>query len=178
MDRRRFAMGGMIPAEFFEEFVLGNYHDFLDGEDSVRRGFNAVVPAFHMADHYFYYCQRHDPSHRIVNYGKREDTIKEKRNSYLRYLSSENEYFNDVQSIANAYKHLYQGNKNKPHVTVSSAGTIVRSPDFEMEGDGDCVIYTGKSNKKNKYRLSATLKSVIDLWEEELKDCPLLIDNN
>jgi hypothetical protein len=47
-----------------------------------------------------------------------------------------------------------------------------------MEGDGDCVIYTRKSNKKNKYRLSAALKSVIDLWEEELKDCPLLIDNN
>ena len=159
-------MGGMSPDEFFWVFVEGNYHDFLAEEASVRRGFNAVVPAFHMADHYFHYCDRHAPTHRIISYGKRDD--------YLRYLSSKNEYFNDVQSIANAYKHLYQRNKNKPFVTVSSAGTItdLKSSDFEMEGDVNYVIYTRKSNKKVKFRLSEALKSVIDLWEEELKDCP------
>jgi hypothetical protein len=41
-----------------------------------------------------------------------------------------------------------------------------------MEGDVNYVIYTRKSNKKVKFRLSEALKSVIDLWEEELKDCP------
>jgi len=145
--------------------VEGNYHDFLAEEASVRRGFNAVVPAFHMADHYFHYCERHAPTHRIISYGKRND--------YLRYLSIKNEYFNDVQSIANAYKHLYQRNKKKPFVTVSSAGTIqdLKSSDFEMEGDVNYVIYTRKSNKKVKFRLSEALKSVIDLWKEELKDC-------
>ena len=53
----------------------------------------------------------------------------------MKYLSNKNEYFNDVQSIANAYKHLYQRNKNKSHVTVTSAGTItdLKSSDFEME---------------------------------------------
>lgn len=92
----------------------------------------------------------------------------------MKYLSNKNEYFNDVQSIANAYKHLYQRNKNKPYVTVTSAGTIddLKSSDFEMEGDVNYVIYTRKSNKKGKFRLSEALKSVIDLWKEELKDSP------
>lgn len=159
-------MGGMRPYEFFAVFVKGNYDDFLRDEASVRRGFNAVIPAFHMADHYFNYCKRHAPNHRIITYGKRDD--------YLRYLSRRNEYFTDIQSIANAYKHLYQRNKNKPHVTVSSMDTIeeFKSSDFEMEGDGNYVIYHRKSNKKVKFKLSETLKSVIDLWEEELKDRP------
>ena len=159
-------MGGMSPDKFLWVFVEGNYNDFLDKGASVRRGFNAVVSAFHMADHYYNYCSRHAPTHRILKYGGRE--------GYLKYLSSKSEYFNDVQSIANAYKHLYQRNKNKPHVTVSSAGTIedLKSSDFEMEGDVSYVIYTRKSNKKVKFRLSEALKSVINLWEEELKDCP------
>lgn len=159
-------MGGMRPDDFFWVFVEGNYRDFLTEEASVRCGFNAVVPAFHMADHYFHYCERHAPTHRVINYGGRE--------GYLKYLSSKSEYFNDVQSIANAYKHLYQRNKNKPHVTVSSAQTIeeLKSSEFEMEGDVNYVIYTRKSNKKIKFRLSEALESVIDLWKEELKDCP------
>jgi len=159
-------MGGMSPDEFLLVFVEGNYHDFFAEEASVRHGFNAVVPAFHMADHYFHYCKRHAPTHRILKYGGRK--------GYLKYLSSKSEYFNDVQSIANAYKHLYQRNKNEPHVTVSSAGTIgdLKSSDFEMEGDVNYVIYTRKSNNKVKFRLLEALQSVINLWKEEIEDCP------
>lgn len=155
----------MTPNDFFMIFVKGNYNDFVKREDSIRRGFNAVVPAFHLADHCYKYCKRHEPN-KIRGYQSRKD--------YLQYLSNKNRYFQDIQSIANAYKHLYQRNLNAPHVTVSSTGAIetIENSNIEIEGEPQkYVVYKNiKTNRKRK--LSVALKNAIEMWEKELASVP------
>lgn len=102
----------MNPDDFFRSFVLGNYSDFLDQPDNVRRGINASVSAFHMADQYYYYYKRNEPT-RIIQFNEKKD--------FFKFLSKKTKYFNDIQSIANAYKHLYL-NSALSYVSIDSAG--------------------------------------------------------
>lgn len=147
----------MDPDEFFRNFVEGNFNDFVEKEGSVRCGFNAAVAAFHMADHYYKYCERNYPD-KIQKFGSRKN--------FLKYLSQKNKYFGDIQGVANAYKHLYQ-NTGASHVTISSAGTIeaVVMRDFEIEWD--VVVYLNVKSGQ-RIRLSEALSSVIRMWEDEL----------
>ena len=111
----------MTPDEFLTTFVEGNYEDFAEKPESIRRAFNAVVAASHMADHYFEYTKRHEPA-KVDKYKKLDD--------YIQYLfQSAGENFRDIRSIANAYKHLYI----KSHWSISSAGSI------------DCVQFKSKT---------------------------------
>ena len=104
----------MKPYQFYEMFVLGNYSDFKDQPDCIRRAFNAVVSASHMADHYFNYYKDKDIA-------KVNDCIH--IGNYVEYVSKQtNGIFRDIRSIANAYKHLYT--KTDPRSSISSAGTI------------------------------------------------------
>lgn len=155
----------MTPSDFFYIFVEGNYNDFVERENSIRRAFNAVVPAFHLADHYYKYCKCHDPN-KIRRY--------QNRKNYLRYLSAKNNYFQDIQSIANAYKHLYQRNLNAPHVTVSSAGTIetIENSNVEIEGEPQKYVVYKNIKTNRKRRLSVALKNVIKMWKKELANIP------
>jgi hypothetical protein len=103
---------GMTPYEFMDAFVVGNYEDFQDHPDCIRRGFNAAVSASHMADHYYEYMKRHDPT-KVAKF--RSDS------NYIESLyKNPGECFRDVRSIANAYKHLY----TKSSCSISSAGSI------------------------------------------------------
>ena len=118
---------GMTPNDFFFAFVMGNYYDFCDNKDSIRHGFNAAVAASHLADHCYEYYYNHKNPKGIPTYRS--------IGQYLEYLSKKSQYFNDIRSIANAYKHLYQQDRckshgSKSHVTVSSAGSIetVKTP--------------------------------------------------
>ena len=152
---------GMTPDEFFYVFVLGNYEDFVQNKSCVRRGFNATVSAFHLADHYYNYCKEHCTD-KISDFPERKD--------YLRYLSGKNPYFQDIQSIANAYKHLYQNNLDAPYVSVSSAGTIqnAETSTFEIEEKVEGVIYRN-INTGTTHKLLDALMSINEMWKEELE---------
>lgn len=162
---------GMMPDDFFETFVRGNYEDCIDYLGSLRKAFNAAVSTSHLADHYFYYYKKHD-STRIKNFAKIGD--------FVEHLSKETGgYFQDIRSIANAYKHLYTGidPKKAVHSTVSSTGAIESiSFDYknaeikELQEEGNendyketKVVFTKKAGSRLDFLF--VLKKVVDYWE-------------
>ncbi len=160
---------GMNPHDFFSAFVEGNYNDFCDERDeaNVRKGINAAVSLFHMADQYFNYYKKNDPS-KISRFKDRDD--------FLKYLESKSKYFVDIQSIANAYKHLYT-KIYKTHVTIASTRCIEKiifeKDKVSIDGCGEdddgkpVVIYTTKDSQKIK--LIKALDEVIRMWSSILQ---------
>lgn len=161
----------MTPEDYYEAFTLGNHEDFKENSGCVRRAFNAAIAASHLADHYFSYYKKQDPC-RVSMYKKVGD--------YVKHISNKtNGCFRDIRSIANAYKHLYTGNK-KSHAnnsSISSAGTIetVQFIDKEIEqvsydptqkNTSEYVVYTKKSGEQLKFM--PALEAVIDFWQGEL----------
>ena len=157
----------MDPLVFYESFVLPNYCDFCEEEDNVRKGFNAALSVSHMTDNYYNYYKRHNP-----------DKVARFKNIkiFKTYLSKKISYFDDIQSLSNAHKHLYTY-PDKSYVTVESGGVVTsitiqvgnilridgsESDDFEKT----VVIYTRKDGTRVK--LKAALIKVIDLWEKML----------
>jgi hypothetical protein len=153
----------MTPEDFYYNFVKENFDDFIEKEECVRRGFNAAVAVFHMADHYYNYCKRNAPE-KVKRFPKIKD--------YYVYLSQKNQYFQDIQGIANAYKHLYQRKPGAPYVTINSAGSIesVSAHNLKIELD-ESQKYVAYCNTKSgeRIRLSVALKSVIEMWKLELE---------
>jgi hypothetical protein len=159
---------GMKPKEYFDNFVLGNYNDFENHRGSIRCGFNAVIAASHMADHYFEYYKRNDQT-KVRRF---EGLI-----SYIKYVSKKTGgCFNDIRSIANAYKHLYTG--IKAHTSVDSAGRIEAIPVNDRNisevtlgyldvGEPMTVIFTRKTGEH--LELLQALKRVVDFWENEFR---------
>jgi hypothetical protein len=164
----------MIPEEYYDAFVLGNYNDFIDNPSSVMKAFNAAVAASHLADFYYNYYKIHDPRliQKYKGLGKFVADI----------TKNTNNYFQDIRSIANAYKHLYTGIKQEyeKFSTISSAGTI-ESIVFEDEEvnqlteellDKDAsdfiVVYTRKSGEQIQFKLA--IEKVIDFWGNLIND--------
>ena len=107
---------GMKPDEFFTAFVIGNLDDCVEDPSCLRRAFNAAVSASHMADHYFAYNLRSNPS--VVSQWP-------STGSFVRHVIQETGgAFGDIRSISNAYKHLYEHRKKgRPaEWTVASGG--------------------------------------------------------
>jgi len=156
----------MTPDEYFQAFVIGNYEDFLEHPDCVRRGFNAAIAASHMADHYFKYFKKNDPI-RISRF--------QNLSGYVEYVSEQTSgCFKDIRSIANAYKHLYTWKE----VCISSAGAIevvqIKNKDFS---DVTCyseakneftVVFTRKTGEQ--FELLPALKNILDFWHREIAD--------
>jgi hypothetical protein len=115
----------MNPKYYYDNFVKPNFNEFCNDEGSIRRAFNAVVSLSHMTDNYFNYYKRREDA-RVARFNKLED--------FRVYLSDLTPYFNDVQSMANAYKHLYT-NSGRAHVTVESGGAIYVKEATETEND-------------------------------------------
>jgi hypothetical protein len=164
----------MTPDDFFEAFTIGNYNEFIDEQSSVMKAFNTAVAASHLADCFFNYHKVHNPS-LIQNFQKIPDFI-----NFINEKS--NNYFKDIRSISNAYKHLYTGLREDyaRHSSISSAGTI-ESIAFEDEEinelveesiDGNnpemTVIYTRKTGEQIQF-LKA-IECVIDFWKTMLYD--------
>lgn len=173
----------MTPDQFYLAFVMRNYEEFEehvhnykdleDYPDCIRKAFNAIVSASHMADHYFTFFKRNQPS-KVTNY----ETI----GKYVEHVTQKTDgCFKDIRSIANAYKHLYTGNDPKyaKYSTVSSMGIVdmipIKSKDVveisqESLNDGAihrfAVIYTKQNGQR--FELLPALKKVIDFWEQEI----------
>jgi hypothetical protein len=157
----------MTPLYYYDNFVVPNYEDFCKDESSIRKAFNAAVSVHHMADNYFNYYKKYRNS-RVSDYKKLED--------FHVFLSKTSIYYNDIQSIANVYKHLYL-NPEKHHVTVESGGAIVnvmtKDDDIVINGfaqnlqdnqDGFRVVYHTKYGKE--IRIKDALDEIIKIWED------------
>jgi len=154
---------GMNPDLFVLSFVSGNYDDFCSDEASIRKGFNAVLSCFHLTDNYYHYYKKNVPA-KVSAFPKLKD--------FQIFLSSKTPFFEDIQSIANAYKHLYTSGKT--HVTVESGGAItsiqiqgsdvVEIDGCEIDDKGRLVVvYTRKDG--TKARLREALDHVIHVWD-------------
>ena len=168
---------GMTPDEFFLAFVKANYDDCVEHPGCVRRAFNAAVSASQLADHYFAYFHRHDPS-KIASF----------RNlgNFINHISIRTSgAFRDIRSISNAYKHLYTSTEamDSGHASISSAGTI-ESIDLAKNGESISLIeeewVKGTESDNSTSRVVFTridgqrieflpsLKSVVDYWSENI----------
>jgi hypothetical protein len=122
----------MTPRKYFDAFTYANYLDFEDEKASVRKAFNAAIPAFHLADCYYSYQKRFEPS-TIAKYSN--------LGQFIVQISKDTDgYFKDIRSIASAYKHLYtSGSKRSASKsTISSAGVVVS---VEITGEDVSLIY-------------------------------------
>lgn len=159
----------MTPECFFEAFTIGNYNEFIDDPSSIMKVFNSAVAASHLADCYYNYNKFYNPT-LIQDY---QDLTE-----YIKYINEKtNNYFKDIRSISNAYKHLYTGLRKDyaRHSSISSAGTIesIVLEDEEIEQLVEesiyenkpeiTVIYTRKTGEQI-YFLNA-IKIVIEFWE-------------
>jgi hypothetical protein len=153
----------MNPKYYYDNFVKPNYDEFCADEGSLRKAFNAVVSLFHMTDNYFnFYKSRGDG--RVAEFNSLRD--------FQVYLGSHTSYFHDVQSMANAYKHLYT-NSGKAHVTVSSGGAVFVEESTDngvdidtenLEGNSYSVVFYLK-NDKIRFEVKDALDGVMRVWE-------------
>jgi hypothetical protein len=154
------------PRFFFENFVQENYNDSEQHPESIRYAFNAAISAAHLADHYWEYYKKYDPSK--MDY----KNLQELRN----HVNNETEGdYNHILSLANAYKHLYE-RENQAHWTLASPGVLqcinldknnsdIHSIEFESENDTK-LVFTCIDGTKNNFL--NTLSSVIKFWDEFL----------
>jgi hypothetical protein len=160
---RRIGMG-MTPSDFFESFVEGNYDDCLENPGCVRRAFNAAVAASQMADNYFTFHSRHNPAS-IAAF----PTI----GQFVKHISQKTcGAFQDIRSIANAYKHLYTD--TNCHSSVDSSGAIASielqdDSDFpkveeDCEADTSKVVFTRRDASKLEFL--PALDRVVSYWRE------------
>lgn len=164
----------MTPEEYYDAFVLGNYNDFLENPSSVMRAFNSAVAASHLADCYYNYYKINNPS-LLIYYNSLKD--------FIIHISQETDnYFTDIRSISNAYKHLYTGINQQfaRYSTISSAGTI-ESIVFEDEEiievseepiDDNIsefvVVYTRKTGEQISF--NQAIEIVIKFWETTINN--------
>jgi len=80
-------------------------------------------------------------------------------------------YFNDIQSMANAYKHLYT-NSGKAYVTVESGGAVYVEEvtenndsidNIELYGDSCSIVYYSKKDGTS-LEVKDALSEVIQVW--------------
>lgn len=161
----------MTPQDFFFVFVLGNFGEYIQNPEDIRRAFNAAVSASHMADHYFNYNKKFNPGKfTFKNIGEFVEDITKKTNGCFR----------DIRSISNSYKHLYEDPSTAKYSTISSTGAIesvsftiknseVKVIGVEWLGDSkpnevkSKVVFTRKDGKRVDFL--PTLKTVINFWE-------------
>ena len=162
----------MVPHQYYEAFVLGNYDDFKNNIDCIRRAFNVSVAASHLADHYFEFYKKNEPP-KVAQYSKIGD--------YVRHITQNtNGAFKDIRSISNAYKHLYTGldPRKAQYSSISSAGTIeiaiVEKEDVkklyqdfsDTKKTQYTVFYTRKTGEQIEFL--PTLEKVVGFWEREI----------
>jgi len=160
----------MNPKYYYDNFVIPNYNEFCSDEGNVRKAFNAVISLASMVDNYFnYYERRHDPkvASFMVSTDKKDNLL-----AFKRHLQTLSPYFNDLQSMANAYRHLYT-NSGNVYVTVESGGAVFvgeldanESDNISNELNGaycSQVYYKTKGGKV--YTVKEALYDMIRIWE-------------
>jgi len=122
-----------------------------------------------MADNYFNYYERRRDSRIapfIISANKHDNML-----SFKNHLSTLSSYFNDLQSMANAYKHLYT-NSGNAYVTVESGGAIsVGESDIENYGVADdlkdnyCSQVYYRTKDGNTHTVKEALDDLMGVWK-------------
>jgi len=148
----------MTPSDFLSIFVEPNLSDFQADSGDIRKGINAAVSVFHLVDHYY---KKNDPS-KILQYSGRK--------AFLKDLTRRCNAFQDVQNVANVYKHLYQ-DTSKAHVEIESTGDVhwisrggIRVASDLSEENEIAVVFRTKSGKEKDLR--STIEDVVAMWKQ------------
>jgi len=152
----------MDPKQYYDNFVKPNYDEFCADEGSIRKAFNSVVSLVHMTDNYFNYYKRRSDA-KVSGFNELKD--------FQVHLAGLTPYFNDVQSMANAYKHLYT-NSGKVHVTVASGGAVYVEEDSDGTENVDSESLDGASCSTVYYlrkdgsslEVKNALNEVMNIW--------------
>jgi hypothetical protein len=153
-------MSRTTPHSFYDLFVLPNLQEYLEKPYDVRRGFNASLSAFQLADIMYAFYTLNDSS--------QLDPWPNKK-ALLVDLRKRQPLFSTVQSIATAYKHLYA---RGAHYDIDTSGSIeqlavpTEGVELYTEWSGD-VLVVGKD--KRRVSLKTALTAVVNqLWPSVL----------
>ena len=156
-------MSRTTPRSFYALFVAPNFYDYLDDPTDIRRGFNASVSAFQLADIMYAFYKKNDPS-KISLWPKKRDLLID--------LGKRERLFITIQSVATAYKHLYT---DGAHYEVASRGPArisVPTRKTELESaeaynsKGDVIV---RRLDGTEVSLTAALTAVVNnLWPSVL----------
>jgi hypothetical protein len=156
------------PWKYYHFFVEPNYYDFANMEESIARGFNACVPAFQLADIFYRYYARHDPT-KISDWKK----LKE----FHIHLSSIEPHFTTIQSVTFVYKHLYT---TKGHYNIGSPmsldGLLSRRLEITTDWDNDKAfkgrVVVRKKDQTRSHLIDALNAVVLEMWPRVLPPEP------
>ena len=160
-------MSRMTPMTYYDVFVIRNLDDYEEMPHDIRRGMNASVSAFQLADVTLEYYWKHDPS--------KLDPWQNNKELLLKDLCKREPAFLTVQSVATAYKHLYTRDSRNVVYEIESGGALTsfHAPDDDVEMDSDWsndasdVIVLRRDGSRASLR--GALKSVVhDLWPKIL----------
>jgi len=153
-------MSRTTPRSFYLEFVQPNYQDYLQSPENVRRGINACVSAFQLADIMYAFYKQNDPS-KLTEWNSKQD--------FLINLRRREPLFATVQSVATAYKHLYP---TASHYVIDSPGDLFGlelpkdGPDLSSDTGTDVFV---KQRDGSRVSLKNALEAVVNkLWPSVL----------
>ncbi|ESY30025.1 hypothetical protein X749_14355 [Mesorhizobium sp. LNJC391B00] len=137
-----------------------NLEDYLAEPDDARRGFNACLSAFQLADIFYAFYERENPA-MVAQWPNKE--------KLLRHLCSLEPSFLTIQSVATVYKHLYA---IKGFYEVGTPGALwgVKIPgedieietDFQGDDKGDVLV---RRRDGSVVSLTTALRRVVvEMW--------------
>ena len=151
-------MSHTTPLSYYDLFVVPNLRDYLNEPHDVRRGVNASISAFQLADIMYAFYRKNDPS-KLKPWPSKK--------ALLIDLRKREPLFFTIQSIATAYKHLYAYTKDWEY-DIETTGALVRlvvlSDNIELYtswASGD-VLVTRKDGSQ------VSLKNALDLVVNKL----------
>lgn len=154
------------PHSFYELFVFPNYEDYLDQPGNVRRGFNAALSAFQMADIFLNYYSRENPT--VVQPWMQ----KLGKKKLLQNLCARDPHFLTIQSVATVYKHLYVNNGRYTVGSPAALWGVSLSDDYgglECDWKNEDVIVSLTDG--SQVSLGRALASVVkSMWPDFLKE--------
>ena len=152
------------PNSFYNAFVVLNLEDYLETPDDVRKGFNASVAAYQLADIFWFYTTE-----------TRKDPLARKRwpkvNQLHIELGKKEPLFITIQSVATVYKHFQSWGG---HIEVASPGALwslsVPRTRIKIEaGESRDDVMVRRTHGRSEVSLTAALKAVVyGLWPSVL----------
>lgn len=150
------------PRQFWKEYVLPNYREFLRAPTSKRKAMNAAVSAVHMADYVWKTYHATDP---VKVFGKR------KISEFRTQLDGECADFRLFTDVANAHKHMVLTmHPPRREWVVTSAGAVLL--DWAKLGNEPIpikvirqrVIVVNQADG-TRVQFAPALKNVVEMWE-------------
>lgn len=161
-------MARTTPDDYYHAFVYGNFWDYEQQPDDIRRGLNACVSASQLADIVIAYYDRENPA--IISRWKKA-TVRLSIRELRIDLCRREPHSVTIQSAATAYKHLHTRGAQYDMNTAGSMENVTVSPVGTMDvsyGDPDVIVHRRDGSHVS---LKAALTAVVDdLWPTILRE--------